>query len=262
MSLYHAIEVEQVGSVLRVWLNQPEIRNAFNPGVITELTQVFRSIVRGGTIRCVVLGGRGKVFCSGADLGWMAEMANFTLDQNYKDAFNLAEMLAAINTCPCPVIGRVQGGAFGGALGLLACCDFVVAADDCSFAFSEVRLGISPATIAPYVIAKIGASQARALMLSGQGFDPTMALHIGLVHLSVAEDGLDSLLDKTVDRFLLAGPIAATETKGLILEQAASVPIETMERTAKLTADLRVSAEGQEGLRSFLEKRQPSWQIL
>jgi len=262
MPTYQSIEVEQIGPTLRVWLDDPEIRNAFNPGVISELTVVFRSIVSSGTIRAVILGGKGRIFCSGADLNWMSEMIDYTRDQNYQDAFNLAEMMAAIDSCPVPVVGRVQGGAFGGALGLLACCDTVVAASDCVFSFSEVRLGLSPATIAPYVIRKTGLSHARDLMLSGRRFDSDRALRVNLVHRLVEPEDLDRAVGEEVSEYLKTGPQAVAATKDLVSSLTGEVSVAIMEETARLIADLRISDEGQEGLKSFAERRKPDWQEL
>ncbi|HES58161.1 MAG TPA: hypothetical protein ENO21_01885, partial [Firmicutes bacterium] len=161
------VQVEREGGVARVWLNRPELRNAFNPLVIRDLSSQFTELSADDTVRVVVLGGRGDVFCAGADLGWMKEMSGYSESENLDDARRLAHMLRTLNSCTKPVVCRVQKAAFGGALGLMACCDCVVATDDSRFAFSEVRLGISPATIAPYVVAKTGAGFARDVMLSG-----------------------------------------------------------------------------------------------
>jgi methylglutaconyl-CoA hydratase len=248
------------GRVLRIWLNRPGVRNAFNPTLICELSEVFGNMKAGGDTRAVVMGGVGKVFCAGADLNWMREMAGYSTEENYADAHNLAAMLSAIDLCPVPVVGRVQRAAYGGALGLLACCDTVIATSDCTFAFSEVRLGISPATIAPYVVAKIGASGARDLFLSGERFNAQRALSMGLVHKVVEPEELDAAVEAKLGELLAAAPLAAAETKRLIGRLTSLANEETVHATAELIAKLRAAPEGQEGLGAFLEKRKPSWQ--
>jgi methylglutaconyl-CoA hydratase len=254
------LNVVNDGPVLRIWLNRPDVRNAFNPTLIRELSEVFGNIKAGGSTRVVVLAGMGKVFCAGADLNWMREMAGYSAKENYADARNLAAMLSAIDLCPVPVVGRVQRAAYGGALGLLACCDSVIATSDCTFAFSEVRLGISPATIAPYVVAKIGASGARDLFLSGERFDAQRALSMGLVHQIVEPEQLDAAVEAKLAELLQAAPIAASETKNLISQLTSKADEHTVHATAELIAKLRAAPEGQEGLSAFLEKRKPSWQ--
>ena len=220
---------------------------------------MFSKLEAGGDIHAVVLAGRGNVFCAGADLSWMRESATYTHEQNLADAQALAAMLATINACELPVIARVQRAAFGGAIGLLACCDTVICTDDCRFAFSEVRLGISPATIAPYVIAKTGPGPARDLFLSGERFDAPRALQAGLVHRSVVTDELDEAIEAKLGELALAGPQAIKATKQLILRLGLSVDSAVQSETAELIARLRVSEEGQEGLTAFLEKRRPGW---
>jgi len=254
------IKVDQAGSVQVIWLNRPEVRNAFNPILIAELKHAFDEIKEDTTIRAIVLAGVGKAFCAGADLNWMREMANYTHGENFADARDLAGMLSAIDTCPVPVVARVQRAAFGGALGLIACCDSVVASDDCVFAFSEVRLGISPATIAPFVIAKVGASNARDLFLSGERFNVQRALRMGLVHTVVSTDELDHAVQSKLDELLMAAPEATIRTKRLVLHLSSLSNIDTTRITAELIARLRAAPEGQEGLSAFLEKRKPYWQ--
>lgn len=258
MPTYQTLDCSTENFVQSVWLNLPEIRNAFNPAMIADLTLCFASVDPVQT-RLVILGGRGKAFCAGADLNWMHEMAGYTEEQNNADALALANMLEAIDSCPVPVVGRVHRAAFGGAIGLLACCDSVVCTSDTRFAFSEVRLGISPATISPYVIAKIGAAGARDLFLSGEQFDAERALRIGLVHQLVEPDVLDAAVEHKASELLKAGPHAAIETKALIKSLTKLTNDELRCQTAELIARLRVSAEGQEGLGAFLEKRFPSW---
>jgi methylglutaconyl-CoA hydratase len=258
MPNYKTLEITAAGDITGIWLNRPEVRNAFNADVIAELTSAFRIISR-RNCRIVLLGGRGKVFCAGADLNWMRAMAAYSEEQNLADALALADMLEAVDSCPWPVVARVQRAAFGGALGLLACCDSVICGDDALFAFSEVRLGISPATISPYVVAKIGASGARDLFLSGEKFNADRALRIGLVHQVAPADRLDKAVDSKLGELLRAGPQAAMETKKLVRSLTATVDSELRHTTAALIARLRVSAEGQEGLGAFLEKTKPGW---
>ena len=257
---YRHLAVNPEDSILRVWLDRPAVRNAFNAELVSELTSCFRSISAGGSIRAVVLGGRGGVFCAGADLNWMRETADYDEQENYADALRLADMLAAVHNCPCPVVCRVQKAAMGGALGLMACCDSVICTDNSVLAFSEVRLGISPATIAPYVIAKIGVSHARDLFLSGQRFSARHALNIGLVHRLTPPEQLDEAVGDKLSELLLAGPRAASATKSLLLDLAGAHTPQVREQTAQLIAALRTSEEGQEGLRAFLEKNRPAWQ--
>ena len=250
---------KQHDGIARVTINRPGIRNAFNPLLISELTEVFSSISVAAGQRVVVLEGTGKVFCAGADLNWMREMAGYDEADNLKDARLLAAMLKAIDSCPVPVIAKVQRAAFGGAIGLLACCDTVICTDDCIFAFSEVRLGISPATIAPYVIRKIGATHARDLFLSGQAFDAGKAFRTGLVHEVVSAGGLDQAVDDKIGELLKAGPAAAAATKQLVHRISDQLTDADIEYTVELIAKLRVSPEGQEGLLAFLQKRPPDW---
>jgi methylglutaconyl-CoA hydratase len=243
--------------VLWVEFNRPEKRNAFNPEVIAELKRVFTLDPGGDMPRVVVLAGRGDFFCAGAGIDWMQETASYS--QNQADADALAEMLGIVDSCPVPVIARVQGGAFGGGLGLLACCDSVVAEQGAKFAFSEVRLGLSPATIAPYVLPKIGAGTARDLFLSGAVFDTDRAFEHGLVHTIVPPAELDAAVEQKISDMLRGGPMAMAATKRLIKILSGAIAPEILQVTAKLIAELRASPEGQEGLAAFLEKRDPSW---
>jgi methylglutaconyl-CoA hydratase len=259
MTSYTCLETELTGGVLSVWLNRPELRNAFNAELIGELADCFGAIGAGGDTRVVVLGGRGPVFCSGADLHWMQEMVRYSEAENQADALRLAQMLAALDGCACPVLGRVQKAAFGGALGLLACCDSVIATSDAQFGFPEVRLGIAPATIAPYVVSKIGVSNARDLFLSGETFGAEHARRIGLVHQVVEPADLDAAVSAKLTELLKAGPLAAAETKKLIRQVSGADLAAYQESTARLIAALRVSEEGQDGLKAALDKRKPSW---
>lgn len=259
MAYQRSIDLEQDGSVLYVWLDRPQVRNALNPQLITELTQCFSGPAKDTSVRVVVLGGRGTVFCAGADLAWMRDAGGMDQSANYTDAQRLTALLAALNGCPCPVVCRVQKAALGGALGLLACCDSVICSRDTVFAFSEVRLGISPATIAPYVLARIGPSHARDLFLSGERFTAEHAFTMGLVHAIVQPEELDDVVEAKVEELLQAGPAAARATKALLHELGQSITPEMAQLTERLITDLRVSAEGQEGLAAFLEKRPAAW---
>jgi methylglutaconyl-CoA hydratase len=259
MSMTREIDLEQDGPVLSVWLNRPEVRNAFTPTMIAALRECFTGPACASSVRVVLLGGEGGVFCAGADLEWMQASARMSTQENYTDALGLAQMLAALDACPCPVVCRVQRAAVGGALGLMACCDSVICTSDSVFAFGEVRLGISPATIAPYVINKIGPSHARDLFLSGERFNAERAFSMGLVHAIVKPGELDEVIESKIDELLLAGPSAARATKALVRNLSPQLAPAMQEQTAQLIADLRVSAEGQEGLAAFLSKRDPTW---
>jgi methylglutaconyl-CoA hydratase len=243
-----ALRVVRDGDLLRVTMARPERRNAFDAELIYELTEAFS---RADDSRAVVLAGEGKSFSAGADVDWMRSSIELTYEENVADARRLRMMLEAINSCPAPVIARVHGHALGGGCGLVAAADIAVAAPDAKFAFSEVKLGIIPAVISPFALAKIGASAARRYFLTGERFDAPTALRIGLVH-EVAED-LDGAVARIVTELRSAGPEAARHAKQLVLERPDSLG------TERRIAQRRTSDEGQEGLRAFVEKRDPSW---
>ncbi|HTR33873.1 MAG TPA: enoyl-CoA hydratase-related protein [Gaiellaceae bacterium] len=243
-----ALRVSWDGPVLRVALARPERRNAFDAALIDELAAAFASA---GDARCVVLSGDGPSFSAGADVEWMRASVDLTYEENLADALRLRAMLDAIDGCPAPVVARVQGHALGGGCGLVACADIAVAEPAAQFAFSEVKLGIVPAVISPFALAKIGPSAARRYFTTGERFSAEVALRIGLVH-EVADD-LDAAVERVVGELLAAGPAAARGAKEL-----ARAPLPA-EETAKRIAAHRTSPEGQEGLRAFLEKRPPSW---
>jgi len=245
-----ALRVEQDGQILRVTLARPEQRNAFDAALIRELTDAFSSV--GDDVRAVVLAGEGSSFCAGADVDWQRSSIDLTHEENVEDALRLYRMMSAVDGCPAPVVARVQGFALGGGSGLVACADIAVAAADASFGFSEVRLGIIPAVISPFVFAKIGAGAARRFFLTGERFDAKTALRIGLVH-EVAAD-LDGAVERCVGELRKSGPEATRAAKRLARER----PREG-EELARIAAGLRAGAEGQEGLRAFLEKRNPPW---
>jgi methylglutaconyl-CoA hydratase len=247
------------GAILRLTLNRPDVRNAFDEEVIAALTRTARETAADPTIRAVVLNGAGPVFCAGADLGWMTKAIAYTQEENLRDAEDLARMLELLDSMPVPLIARVQGAALGGGVGLVAVCDIVVAADDAVFGFSEVKLGILPAVISPYVLAKTGAAAARELFLTGMRFGAARAREIGLVHAVVPEAGLDAAIDGYLAEILTSGPGAIAAAKSLIREIHGVSPANVIGVTTSRIARQRVSPEGQEGMRAFLEKRRPSW---
>jgi methylglutaconyl-CoA hydratase len=243
-------------------LNRPDVRNAFNERVIAELTDWAahaREAAQRLDVRVVVLGGAGKMFCAGADVAWMAKTVRYTEEENLRDAAAMSQMFAAIDELPVAVIGRVQGAALGGGAGLAAVCDIVVAADDAVFGFTEVKLGILPAVISPFALAKIGRSAARELFLTGARFSAARAKEIGLVHSVVPAADLDSAIAGYVRELLTAGPEAVAAAKALIAEVWRRTPADAIPITAREIATRRVSQEGQEGLTCFLEKRTPGW---
>lgn len=248
------------GPVTTVTLNRPNVRNAFNEELIGELASWAGSVPADGSVRVIVLRGAGATFCAGADLQWMSKMAGYSRDENIADATTAARMFLAIDQLPVPVIGRVHGAALGGGAGLAAVCDVVVAADDAMFGFTEVVLGILPAMISPYVVRKIGLSAAREWCLTGARFTAAKAKEIGLVHEVVTGDRLDLTVDRYIQQFLKAAPSAIAATKALLREVAGRTPADVLPRTVEAIANQRVSPEGQEGMRAFLDKRPPSWQ--
>lgn len=249
------------GPVTTVTLNRPAVRNAFNEELIADLSAWAASVPSDGSVRVVVLRGAGASFCAGADIQWMSKMAAYTREENIADATTAARMFLAIDSLPVPVIGRVHGAALGGGAGLAAVCDVVVAADDAMFGFTEVVLGILPAMISPYVVGKIGLSAAREWCLSGARFTAARAKEMGLVHDVVAGDRLDLSVDRYVQQFLKAAPSAVAATKALLREVAGHTPADVLSRTVEAIATQRVSVEGQEGMRAFMEKRPSSWQV-
>jgi len=253
------LQVEYDGPVARVWMNRPELRNAFDGLMITELRRVLFDLRSVDAVRVVVLGGRGPSFCAGADLQWMKAMASFTREENLREAQALADLFFTVYESPKPVVARVHGAALGGGAGLVAACDIPVAALGTQFGFTEVRLGILPAVISPYVVAKIGEAAARELFLTGERFEAVRACEIGLIRAAVPEDDLDATVDRRVEELLKSGPRAIAEAKALIREVAFRRIEDVQRYTVERIADIRVSEEAQEGMRAFLEKRKPSW---
>lgn len=256
------LRVERSGPVARVLLARPEVRNAFNAELIAALTGTFSALAAepADALRAVVLAGDGPVFCAGADVTWLRAAADMDLAANEADAGRLATMLDTIDTCPAPVIARVHGAALGGGMGLCAVADIVVTTVDAIFGFTETRLGILPAVIAPYALAKIGETHARALFLPGSRFDAARARDIGLVHEVVADEAaLDARVGALVDELLAAGPTAVREAKAVIRRLRGQPAAQARAVTVAAIARQRTSPEGQEGLTAFLEKRAPSW---
>jgi methylglutaconyl-CoA hydratase len=247
------------GPITTVTLNRPDVRNAFNEALIAELTEWAASVPDDGSVRVAVLEGAGSIFCAGADIQWMSKMMGYSRDENLADARTAARMFAALDALPVPLVGRVQGAALGGGSGLAAVCDVVVAADDAVFGFTEVVLGIVPAMISPYVVRKIGFSAANELCLSGTRFSAARAREIGLVHDVVPIAQMGVAIDRHVALFLKAAPSAVAKTKRLLRDVAGRRPADVMALTVDAIANQRVSPEGQEGLRAFLEKRSPAW---
>lgn len=257
--MYKTLLVEERGHVLHVTLNRPDVHNAFNDELIGEAIELFRD-VSSRDVRAIVLRGGGPNFCAGADLNWMARMVSYSRDENVRDAAQLAQMYGVMNECPLPVIGRIQGAAIGGGVGLVAICDIAIATVDAKFGLSEVKLGIIPAVISPYVIAKIGASHARALFLTGERFDSERALRIGLVHRVVNnEAALDRSIDDTIAQLKTSGPEAVRECKKLIEHVASHDILDAVPYTIEAIAGRRVSKEGQNGMNAFLKKEKPPW---
>jgi methylglutaconyl-CoA hydratase len=250
------------GPAEHLTLNRPDVRNAFNEHVIAELTSwawAVREQALRGEVRVVVIGGAGKAFCAGADVTWMSKTVHYTEEENLRDAAAMSAMFGAIDTLPVPVVGRIQGAALGGGAGLAAVCDVVIAEEHALFGFTEVKLGILPAVISPFALAKIGRSAARELFLTGARFSAGRAREIGLVHAVVPMADLDRAVDSYVQEYLTAGPEAIAAAKALIPNIWGRPFSEAAPITAAAIAQRRVSPEGQEGLRAFLDKRTPSW---
>ncbi|MCC7033872.1 MAG: enoyl-CoA hydratase/isomerase family protein [Acidobacteria bacterium] len=257
---YSFLSIRREGPVEHVTLNRPDVRNAFNEDVVAELAAWAETAREDAGLRVVVFAGAGKVFSAGADAAWMARMAASSHEDNVRDARAAAAMFRAINALPCGVIGRIHGAALGGGSGLAAVCDIVVSTDTTVFGFTETKLGILPAMISPFVLPKIGVSAARELFLTGMRFDARRAKEIGLVHAVVPEALLDETVQRYVNELLSAAPTAVAAAKGLIPLVWGRRPEEVADRTAEAIAEQRVSPEGQDGLRAFLEKRKPGWQ--
>ncbi len=255
-----SLSLHREHAVCRLRLNRPAVHNAFDAALIAELSGALHAIAADAQTRVVVLEGEGTSFCAGADLDWMRNQARASEAENHADALALARVLRALAELPKPTVARVHGAAFGGGVGLVACCDIAIASDQAKFGLSEARLGLLPATIAPHVIAAIGAREARRWFATAESFDAHTARRIGLVHEVVAADALDAAIEKQVGLLLRAGPLAAAAAKKLVRDVVAANDGEALDRAnADLIARLRVSTEGQEGIAAFLEKRKPGW---
>lgn len=246
--------------VAEVWLNRPDVRNAFNDEVIAGLTQTFEALAKDEELRVIVLAAHGKAFCAGADLNWMRAMADYSWEQNQADAQKLADMLWVLDQCPVPIVGRVQGDCYAGGMGLAAICDVLVASDNVTFCLSEARLGLLPATISPYVVRAMGPQASRRYMVTAERFTAAQAQAMGLVHELCSAEALDAKVAELVATLSANGPKAARACKQLVRD-VSGVPIsaELRAETARRIADIRSSDEGKEGLQSFLQKRKPNW---
>jgi methylglutaconyl-CoA hydratase len=249
-----------VRGVATLTLNRPEKHNAFDDVLITDLLQFLDNIEHDKSIRVLVLRAQGKSFCAGADLDWMRRMADFDFEQNLADARQLARLMYRLNRLNKPVIALVQGASFGGGVGLIACCDIAIASTDAIFSLSEVRLGLIPSVISPYVIAAIGSRAARRYFLSGERFDAARALQLGLLHEVVEPETLDVSLEQCIDALLISGPGAQAAAKELIQHvKGRAIDESLIEETARRIAEVRACDEAREGLNAFLEKRKPDW---
>jgi methylglutaconyl-CoA hydratase len=254
------LQLNMQGSVATLVLNRPEVRNAFNDEVIAELTQAFTDLGRRGDVRCIVLAAEGVAFCAGADLNWMKRMADYTREENVADAGALAEMLRVVYTCPKPTIAKVQGDVYAGGTGLVAACDIAVSVDTAGYCLSEVKLGLIPATISPYVIRAMGARAAHRYFLTAERFSAAEALRIGFVHEVVPAAGLDAKVAELAKALVSAGPQAVRLCKQLVQDVAEQeITPALIKATVEGIADIRVSPEGREGVQSFLQKRKPNW---
>lgn len=255
-----AIRIDLSGHVATVTLARPEVRNAFNDEVIAELTQAFADLGERAEVRAIVLAAEGPAFCAGADLNWMRRMADYTREENVADAAKLAEMLRVIHECPRPTIARVQGDVYAGGMGLVAACDLAVSVDSAHYCLSEVKLGLAPATISPYVIRAMGARAAHRFFLTAERFSAAEARRIGFVHEVVAAEELDATVAGWIKALTSAGPNAVRVCKALVREVAErEITPALIAATVQGIADIRASDEGKEGVQSFLQKRKPNW---
>ena len=254
------LTLTQTGAVARITLTQPQIRNAFSDEVIADITAAFLDAGARPGVRAVVLAAEGPAFCAGANLNWMRRMADYTRDENIADAGKLAEMLRVIAECPQPTIARVQGDVYAGGMGLVAACDLAVAVDTAGFCLSEVKIGLIPATISPYVLRAMGARAAQRYFLTAERFDAQEALRIGFVHEVVPADELDAKVDQLLQALTSASPHAVRACKQLVQDVAGrEIDAALIAATVEGIADIRASEEGREGVQAFLQKRKPSW---
>jgi methylglutaconyl-CoA hydratase len=255
-------KIEAGGAITVITLNRPEVRNAFNDEVIAELTQAFTELGQNQDVRAIVLAASGPAFCAGADLNWMRRMADYTQAENLADAAQLAEMLRVIYRCPKPTVARIQGDVYAGGMGLVAACDIAVSVEGANYCLSEVKLGLYPATISPYVIRAIGARAAHRYFLTAERFDAAEALRIGFVHAVVSAEQLDAKVNELTQSLVSASPNAVKECKALLHDVAGEdIDAALIARTVAGIASIRASAEGKEGVQSFLNKRKPNWSV-
>jgi methylglutaconyl-CoA hydratase len=257
---YRTVSVSEKGAVARVELDRPEVRNAFDDALIQDLHQALEEIAADPKVRAVVLAGRGKAFCAGADLNWMKRMKDYRYEENFEDAMKLSRLLRRLHTMPVPTIAQVHGAAIGGGVGLVAACDIVVAERETLFSLSEVRIGLIPACISPYLLKRMNPGALRAYFLTGRRFQAEKAQEIGLVNEVADMSGLEALVEEISRNIVSCGPRALKMAKELLDRVPAMKEDEYMEYTARMIADIRISPEGQEGLSAFLEKRPPAWE--
>jgi methylglutaconyl-CoA hydratase len=257
---YETLDIAIADKVATILLNRPDVRNAFNETAIADLTMAFDELSQDGNVRAIVLAANGPAFCAGADLNWMKKMAGYSPAENEADAMRLADMLRTIYFSPKPVVAKVQGDCYAGGMGLVAACDIVVVADGANFCLSEVKLGLIPATISPYVIKAMGEQAARRYFLTAERFDAREAKRLGMAHEVVASEQLDGCVAAIVKALVNNSPNAVREAKKLVRD-IAGLPIDDalLADTAGRIANIRASNEGREGVASFLEKRKPSW---
>ncbi|MDY0344071.1 MAG: enoyl-CoA hydratase/isomerase family protein [Lentimicrobium sp.] len=257
---YNTLEIGISNQTATIWLNRPEIRNAFNEVMISELIKAFNEVSALDDVRVVVLRGHGKSFCAGADLNWMRGVAQYSYEQNYQESLQLSDCFFTIYNCPKPTIAVVHGAAIGGANGLLSACDMAICDDETVFSLSEVKIGIVPACISPYVIKRVGEYGAKELMLTGKRIKGKEAEHFRLVNKSLPDIELDAYLDELISLLKSSGPKAMTQCKTLIDQVSNKITLtEALSYTAQMIAEIRASEEGQEGMAAFLEKRKPKW---
>jgi methylglutaconyl-CoA hydratase len=256
---YTTIKYEKDGRLGRVTFCRPEIHNAFNSTVITEMSEVFARIALDKDIRVVLLTGEGKSFCAGADLNWMRSVINQSFDENLAESNALADLFHEIYSLKRPVVGKINGAAIGGGTGFVAVCDIAIAARSAKFSFSEVKIGVVPACIGPYVIKKMGEGKARELFITGERMNADRAFEVGLVNKVVDDDRLDEEVDALIHSILTSGPEAVAMAKELVSEVPNMIPDQYIPYTAEMIAKLRISDEGQEGMDAFLNKRRPNW---
>ena len=256
---YQTIDLLKEKDIAKISLNRPDVHNAMNETLMKELTNCFNELSNDTSVRVIILTGKGKSFCAGADLNWMKSMANYSKKENIEDSRLLVSLYDSIYNCPKPVIGRVNGHAFGGGLGLFAVCDIAIAVPDCKFAFSEAKLGIIPAVISTYIIRRISLSTMRRLFITGERFDSDYANEIGLVDFVASEEEIDEIITDYIEILRSSGPVAIKEVKKLI-DSCEKMDVENYkEYTVQKISELRISDEGQEGIKTFLEKTKPKW---